>query len=316
MSAAARLAWLLLPLGLGLACKREAEPDDEARRAPPASTMASAAPRRLYVPDDFDRPASVAAPKPRCPEEMVLVRGSYCVDRYEVSLIDQLGARALSPHYPPSRHYVAQLYERFSKIPTRRVEPFSQLSPVPPPPDFQLTEDFEPKAVARPGVLPAGYLSRGSAAAACARADKRLCTREEWVAACRGERDEDFPYGPHYEDGACNVHRHNHPAQLLHGDASKYHLDPRLGLAQDEQGPLLRPTGATARCRSAWGEDALFDMVGNVDEWIDDADGTFLGGFYSRGTKLGCAAAIELHGPEYLDYSLGTRCCRDAEAPR
>ena len=53
-------------------------------------------------------------------------------------------------------------------------------------------------------------------------------------------------------------------------------------------------------------------MVGNVDEWIDDAGGVFVGGFYSRGTKLGCDASIDTHSPSYMDYSLGTRCCKDA----
>ena len=36
-------------------------------------------------------------------------------------------------------------------------------------------------------------------------------------------------------------------------------------------------TGAFIHCRSSWGP---FDMVGNVHEWIDDPNGTFLGGYY------------------------------------
>jgi hypothetical protein len=51
-------------------------------------------------------------------------------------------------------------------------------------------------------------------------------------------------------------------------------------------------------------------MAGNLDEWIEDPGGTFVGGFYARDTALGCAARIEIHSPDYYDYSLGARCCR------
>jgi hypothetical protein len=81
-------------------------------------------------------------------------------------------------------------------------------------------------------------------------------------------------------------------------------------LTRSERGPLLRQTGATHSCRSEWGQDAVFDMVGNLDEWIDDETGAFVGGFYARATREGCDARITSHPPEYFDYSLGVRCCR------
>ena len=74
--------------------------------------------------------------------------------------------------------------------------------------------------------------------------------------------------------------------------------------------PLLRPTGGTPACASEWGQDAAYDMVGNLDEWVEDPEGTFVGGFYSRGTREGCDARVEVHSYDYYDYSLGTRCCR------
>jgi hypothetical protein len=51
-------------------------------------------------------------------------------------------------------------------------------------------------------------------------------------------------------------------------------------------------------------------MVGNLDEWVDDPRGAFLGGFYARATSNGCDARVSEHPPEYFDYSLGVRCCR------
>jgi hypothetical protein len=84
-----------------------------------------------------------------------------------------------------------------------------------------------------------------------------------------------------------------------------------LGLTYDDDGPLLLTTGDNTECVSRWGSDALYDMVGNLDEWIDEPDGSFVGGFYSRGTREGCDASIDSHAPGYLDYSLGARCCKN-----
>lgn len=246
-----------------------------------------------------------------CPADMVSIAGAFCIDRYEVSLVDATGQRELSPHFPPTRDLTANLWKRWQREAPRSRMALGRSLPVPFPPDFQVSEEFEPQAVSRAGVLPAGYLSQVTAERACRGAGKRLCTRGEWVRACRGQEDRRFPYGDTYRDGVCNVHRKTHPARLLHGNSSEYHLDPRLGLTADEDGPLLRRTGATPECASRWGSDAAFDMVGNLDEWVDEPGGTFLGGFYSRATREGCDSFIDVHAPSYLDYSLGTRCCGD-----
>ncbi len=248
---------------------------------------------------------------------MVDVGAAFCIDRYEASLVDAAQGRRLSPSYPPSRAQSLDLFERWRKRAAPQGTRLARELFVPPPPDFQLAEEFRPRAVSEPRVLPNGYLSRSTAAEACSAAGKRLCTHAEWVHACRGEANTRFPYGASYEHGRCNVNREAHPARLLHGNSSLHHLDPRLALVESEEGPLLRETGATASCTSRWGNDAIHDMVGNLDEWIDDASGTFVGGFFSRATRDGCEAVITVHGPDYLDYSLGTRCCRGAEpSPR
>jgi formylglycine-generating enzyme required for sulfatase activity len=145
---------------------------------------------------------------------------------------------------------------------------------------------------------------------ACRNSGKRLCRPDEWIMACRGERGQKFPYGASYEAGRCNVHRESHPAQLLHGNASINHLDPRLNLVRADGQPLLRPTGTSPECGSRWGNDTIYDMVGNLDEWVDDPDGLFVGGFYARNTREGCDARVSSHPREYYDYSLGVRCCR------
>lgn len=255
----------------------------------------------------------------RCPPDMVDVAGEFCIDRYEAILIDHEGERPLSPFYHPTRARTRASYENVRTEPANpksdtlmsdraRGRP-GERPRVPAPPAFQLAERFEPRAINRGGVRPNGYSSGETAQLACENAGKRLCSEEEWVRACRGQDDRDFPYGDTYEPAVCNVMRENHPAALLHGDPSTGHRDPRLNLMEDASGPLLRPTGTLPRCASRWGDDAIYDMVGNLDEWIDDPSGVFLGGFFSRQTESGCASRIGAHPFDYFDYSLGVRCC-------
>lgn len=246
-----------------------------------------------------------------CPLEMALVRGEVCVDRWEASLVDKSTGLELSPHYPPSRALAVRIDEVWQRERLLTGGPQARQMPLPPLPDWRRERDVEPVAVSRPGVVPNGYLSGVVAAQACQNAGKRLCRYDEWLAACRGEANRAYPYGDEYRPGACNVHRESHPATVLHNNPSIGHLDPRLNLVTEGGDPLLRRTGATPECVSRWGEAALYDMNGNLDEWVEDAKGHFVGGFFSRGTKNGCQASVSNHPPRYFDYSLGVRCCKD-----
>jgi hypothetical protein len=314
----ARARALPLLFTLALACERH--PLHEEHAAAPASALPSASPAPviepppvlLYLPDGGDHalegepPPEISAPPVlgRCGADMVDVGGRFCIDRYEASLVDVRLARPISPYFAPRRGDVRSAFDAFlGTTPKDAPE-------LPRPPVWELDEAFAPKAMSMPGVLPNGYVSGLLAKVACENAGKRLCTANEWVSACRGERNQQFPYGPRYEALACNVYREAHPAAVLWGNASRNHLDPRLNLVNGDAGPLLRPTGETTRCRSDWGPDGVFDMVGNLDEWVDEPGGAFLGGFYARATMNGCDARVTEHPPEYFDYSTGIRCCR------
>jgi formylglycine-generating enzyme len=280
----------------------------------------------LYLPDGGDQvfgdgrrplpdmptpfPSAALNPARSCPPEMVDVKGQFCIDRWEAILVDKRSGRELSPYYSPipDRAKKAFAYwqgERSNQgsVQARSLE-VPQLEP------WQLGRGVEPMAVSKPGRVPSGYVDGNSAAHACERAGKRLCRADEWTAACRGQQDRPFPYGDGYEQGACNVFRETHPGVILHGDASTGHLDPRLNLVQGAQGPLLRKTGTSPRCASTWGNDRVYDMVGNLDEWVEDGEGAFLGGFYARATRAGCESRISVHPKPYADYSLGVRCCK------
>jgi formylglycine-generating enzyme len=322
VSVRARAALAVASLALSvLGCAKKSE-EQPGKPAPPSSASAPVVgeppPRQLYLPDGGDLvqnqgqlqplpqllPGAPPAPDNGCPPDMVSIHGRFCIDRFEASAVDQR-ERALSPYYPPSHDELAHLYEVFRRVTLRRQSPALPL-----PPEFSLTEGFEARARSVGQVVPSGYVSGNLARRLCESAGKRLCTASEWVTACKGQRATKYPYGDRYQHGACNVFRDSHPAALLYGDASKNHLDPRLNLAQAPDGPLLRRTGETALCRSEWGQDAVYDMVGNLDEWVDDPRGAFQGGFFSRSTREGCDARITTHPNEYSDYSLGVRCCR------
>jgi hypothetical protein len=242
-----------------------------------------------------------------CSDDMVRVAGRFCIDRYEASMIEDVGERPLSPYYPPVASLLRSVYDEWSH---RLLDGTAGVDvPLPPLAPWQLEQPFHPRAVSRAGVAPQGYVSKVIAQNACANAGKRLCTIEEWTLACKGERNTKFPYGASYRKDACNVFRDDHPGMILHGSFSVDLLDPRLNTVVAQGEPLLRATGATPACKSTWGDDAVYDMVGNLDEWVDDTESTFVGGFYARSTRNGCDSKITAHGATYLDYSIGTRCC-------
>jgi formylglycine-generating enzyme len=323
LALALSIAWLV-------ACERAQAGGDSLRSDASAGARAERRagpieppPRLLYLPDGGDvapppgsPPGRDLLPGPwgvrsgRCSSEMVDVGGRFCIDRWEVTLVDAAGGRPLSPHYHPTRSATAASYGRWRKARLEAATAEGRSMAVPEPPEWQLREQFDPRAESRPAVLPSGYLSGDIAERACKNAGKRLCTPDEWVLACRGQKNRKFPYGESYQSGTCNVYREGHPAAALHGNASINHSDPRLTLVRTSAGPLLRPTGTTPECKSEWGSDAIYDMVGNLDEWVDDAEGAFQGGFFSRGTRAGCDSRITAHPRQYWDYSLGVRCCK------
>jgi hypothetical protein len=242
---------------------------------------------------------------------MVAVGNELCVDRFESQLVDAATGVPLSPDYPTSRHMTEHVLKKWSAGRWRTGDLHARALPLPP---LLRAPGDTPSAIARSrfAVVPSGYLTWYAAKKACVAAGKRLCTYYEWLTACRGDKGRKFPYGDDYERGTCNVYRYDHPAATLHDNAAIGHLDPRLNRVTEGGEPLLRRTGATASCASRWGDDAIYDMVGNLDEWVDHKRGSFAGGFYSRSTRKGCDSVITVHPKRYLDYSLGTRCCLNA----
>jgi formylglycine-generating enzyme required for sulfatase activity len=240
---------------------------------------------------------------------MVDVAGRFCIDRFEAALYERGTERRVSPHYHPSPELALRDYKDWKER-APRIGPISaRKMPLPELPAWQTDRDFEIMARSERGQIPNAYLDLKSARSACSGSGKRLCTRDEWLTACRSDRATRHPYGEKFEPLRCNIER-VHPASTLHGRDVLGELDPRMNLVERDGSRLLFPTGNMPDCASRWEDDRIYDMVGNLDEWIEDASGVFLGGFYARETRHGCDARIDLHSPDYYDYSLGTRCCR------
>jgi formylglycine-generating enzyme len=259
-------------------------------------------------PDDF---AIIEPELPPCPQDMVRVRKSFCIDKYEASLVDAQSNQPLSPYYQPLRKTALSIQDYWEKERLNVGPPEARELKLPTLSPWQKSHEYEPKALSVFKAVPQGYLTGPLAALSCKNAGKRLCSHDEWRTACRGEADRAFPYGDKYEGGKCNIFREAHPAAVLHGNASIGHSDPRLNRVESNNKPLLRLTGTTRSCASEWEGDSIYDMVGNMDEWIDDPEGTFVGGFYARSKKDGCDSVVKAHPFDYFDYSTGVRCCKD-----
>ncbi|MEP7121767.1 MAG: hypothetical protein ABJE95_12685 [Byssovorax sp.] len=266
------------------------------------------APSSPVLPDPTCRPA----PAPPCPSDMVSIAGRYCIDRFESALVDAATGNTLSPDYPTTPGLLDFALGEWATARSRTGTVQARAFPLPFLAPERLGKKIEARAENRLGARPSGYVTGVVAASACAAAGKRLCILDEFVTACRGEDDTLFPYGDTYEDGVCNVFREEHPAAILHSNASMGHLDPRLNRVDSKGKPLFQRTGESPACRSRWGNDAAYDLTGNLDEWVAEGTGAFAGGFYSRSTRAGCDALVTAHPFSYLDYSTGVRCCRDA----
>lgn len=149
------------------------------------------------------------------------------------------------------------------------------------------------------------------AKAACEASGKRLCTQEEWVAACSsqvpidqnrsGRFDDDliegteFSYSDFYEAGACND-------QPPKGQGEE-------GTANASTGRLSF-TGGFPKCRTP---SDIYDLNGNVAEWVGATEATaiLVGGHAYAKEKASCYFVQDTFGPGYANKITGFRCCQD-----
>ena len=177
---------------------------------------------------------------------------------------------------------------------------------------YEAVDGVDVVARSEEGVPPQGYISGDQAEAACLAAGKRLCTSDEWMLACQGPSGVTWPYGDQHQPGVCNDDYSGHPVVDYFGSSEAWVWtyssmnDPGI----NQQPGTLATTGEHPGCVSAFG---VFDLVGNLHEWVADGDGVFRGGFYVdvQINGPGCTYRTSAHGRDYHDYSTGFRCCTE-----
>lgn len=211
-----------------------------------------------------------------CPENMVLIDNNYCMDKYEATLeVFEGDWKARSPY-------------------------------------DTIKQNEQIRAICKPNQIPQGYISGEEASVACENSDKRLCTTDEWLNACQGPELWTYPYGETYDVMACNdTYGGTHPVIDYFGTSdgiwdTTHMNDPGI----NQQEGTLSHGGEFPLCVSYW---EIYDMHGNLHEWVNDPDGTFRGGFYADAVLNGpgCTYRTTAHSVDYHDYSTGFRCCAD-----
>ena len=121
-------------------------------------------------------------------------------------------------------------------------------------------------------------------------------------------------YGEKRERGRCNDHGKS-PMGVMYGpgrdgDPTYWNMTKMNNPELNQLPGTLSKTGSHAQCTNDYG---VYDMVGNLHEWVDDRQGTFQGGYYQDVTQNGdgCNYKTKAHENWYHDYSTGFRCCSD-----
>ena len=206
-----------------------------------------------------------------CPSGMIPV-GTFCIDKYEASLVDGSTGLSWSPYINPGTAPMI--------------------------------------AVSVEAAVPQAYIDGVQAGEACLNAGKRLCTDTEWLRACRGPSNYTYPYGNTRMTGVCNDHRDVHPAIEYFGTSASWIWSEIDNACIDQLPESLDLTGARTGCVTTEGAfDMMGNLHEWTADPNGTFRGGYYVDTVINGN--GCLYATTAHNTLHWDYSTGFRCCAD-----
>lgn len=265
-------------------CEPEAASTDTANPNASASERAHSTSAAEMDPSHPETEANGA----NCPADMVEVSGDFC------QIVEQI-----------CEEYISEKRDRCAKY-RNTVRCYGKTRPL----HFCIDRYEYPN---RAGVKPTVAATWDEARETCAMEGKRLCTNDEWTQACEGPEHTPYAYGYVRNSDACN-----HDKPYIIPDDNAYQ-NPATRAAEVERVNQSEPSGSRASCTSAYG---VFDMTGNVDEWVLHEAGSENGPEYQSGLKGGywgpvrnrCRPTTTDHNHWHHGYQIGFRCCADTSS--
>ncbi len=152
----------------------------------------------------------------------------------------------------------------------------------------------------------------------CATKGKRLCSEDEWIRACESKDKHSHPYGDEHEDSRCNDDRtwREKDEALMSKWTSTNPEEVKAAKAHVEALYQASRSGSKRGCKS---KDGVFDLTGNVEEWVTSTRGhahskILIGCYWSGcygGGKPTCHSTNSAHGESFRFYETGARCCKN-----
>lgn len=229
---------------------------------------------------------------PTCPNNMALVEGDYCPGVVQTCLqwVDSNGSNIPPPE--PGKTGRCGVW----KFPSRCITP-------------KVHKKFCIDIYEYPNVKgqrPKSWVSWYDAKALCEAQGKRLCGRSEWTFACEGPNMQPYPYGDGYHRNRQTCNFDNAMTKNIDVFRARRPNDEMSKVLDD----MLHTSGDMDKCVSPFG---VYDMVGNIDEWIySEGTGPYDSGLMSGhifGVRNACRPMTEIHGPTFSWYETGFRCC-------
>jgi hypothetical protein len=229
-------------------------------------------------------PALDPGPSAECPHDMRLVKGTHA---------DEVQHLCVAPQRDVKDTHCFEYWEGITAEEGARSE------------IAVCMDQFE--APNQRGAKPFVMKSFNAARRWCEERGKRMCTEQEWELGCEGGERRPLAYGWKVDRTVCNSNKSWRPF-----DAAKLIAGGEDAKAEVERLWQGAASGSHLACVSPFG---IFDMMGNVEEWVATRagrrwPGALMGGFWAK-PWTGCRGTNDAHEPTFSFYETGFRCCAD-----